>query len=60
MENTVKQWWRSKTIIAGVVAAAIGGLQMYQEGADWMAIALAVFGALAVVLRTQTTTKLTK
>lgn len=58
MDN--KKWYLSKTIWLGVIACAVAGLKAYQLGADPITIALAVFGALSVVIRTQTSKKLTK
>ncbi len=56
----LKKWYLSKTILLGVIACIIAGLEAYQREPNWIVVALAIFGALSIVIRTQTSKKLTK
>jgi len=55
-----KKWYLSKTVWLGAIACIVAGLEAYQNDPNWIVAALAAFGALSVVIRTQTSKKLTK
>lgn len=47
-----KKWYESKTIIIGAIGVVVAGLEAYDKGLDWPAVALAVLGAAMIFLRT--------
>lgn len=57
MENK-KPFYESKTLWVALVAVVIGGLETYQTGGDWTAIALTCLGIIMGVLRPISTSRL--
>jgi hypothetical protein len=57
-----KAWWRSRTVWLGIVTAFIGGIEVLAQGSllsdEAKAWALVVVGALGIVLRKLTETKI--
>ena len=49
-----KKWYLSRSLWLGVIAIATAIITSVEAGASWEKIALAAFGASAVLLRTQT------
>jgi hypothetical protein len=49
-----KKWYRSKTILAGILATLTGVVSVLEGGGSWEAAALAGFGGLSVILRALT------
>ena len=55
-----KKWYLSRSLWLGVIAIATAIITSIEAGASWEKITLAAFGALAVLLRTQTELPLEK
>lgn len=58
MDN--KKWYLSRTLWLGAIAVIVAAVKAVDSGANWESIVLAIFGALAVFLRTQTNLPLGK
>ena len=56
----MKKWYQSKTLIMGLAAIAAAVAETLATGLDYKAALLAGFGALAIVLRTMTSTEITR